>query len=59
MDEAAIARKLTLIDVSQECVETLSLWVLYHKQHSDLIAHVWIKCLRKGWLLPLAYVMGQ
>ncbi|OQR74362.1 hypothetical protein BIW11_09131, partial [Tropilaelaps mercedesae] len=62
MDEAAIARKLTSIDLSQECVETLSLWVLHHKQHSDLIAHVWIKCLRKATVqnrLALLYLCND
>ncbi|XP_028968748.1 regulation of nuclear pre-mRNA domain-containing protein 2 [Galendromus occidentalis] len=48
MDEAALEKKLRAVNNTQECIETLSLWVLHHKHHSDQIASVWLRCLRKS-----------
>ena len=48
LDEQNLEKKFLSLTNSQESIQTLSLWVLHHKNHYKKIIQVWFKILEKG-----------
>ena len=48
MNEEAIRKRLKSLDLSQEGIETVSLWCMHHKDNCDDITSVWIALFRTG-----------
>lgn len=48
IDEQNLEKKFLNLTNSQESIQTLSLWVLHHKNHHKKIIQVWFKILEKG-----------
>ncbi|CAH2283791.1 regulation of nuclear pre-mRNA domain-containing 1A isoform X3 [Pelobates cultripes] len=46
--EAALEKKLSELSNSQQSVQTLSLWLIHHRKHSQVIVTVWDRELRKA-----------
>ena len=46
--EAALEKKLSELSNSQQSVQTLSLWLIHHRKHSQTIVTVWLNELKKG-----------
>ncbi|CAL8362702.1 unnamed protein product [Arctogadus glacialis] len=46
--EAALEKKLTELSNSQQSVQTLSLWLIHHRKHSQTIVTVWLNELKKA-----------
>lgn len=41
-------KKLKSLDGSQTGIETLSLWILHHRQHANIITATWLDAVRKS-----------
>ena len=48
LSEAALEKKLSELSNSQQSVQTLSLWLIHHRKHSQTIVTVWLNELKKG-----------
>ncbi|XP_064420541.1 regulation of nuclear pre-mRNA domain-containing protein 1B isoform X2 [Latimeria chalumnae] len=46
--ETALEKKLSELSNSQQSVQTLSLWLIHHRKHSNTIVNVWHKELKKA-----------
>ncbi|XP_064467042.1 regulation of nuclear pre-mRNA domain-containing protein 1B-like [Ornithodoros turicata] len=46
--EAALERKLSELNNSQQSIQTLSLWLIHHRKHHRTIVNVWLKELKKA-----------
>ena len=46
--EQAFKEKISRLSLSQESIETLSLWVLQHKASADEVVQTWLSETRKG-----------
>jgi len=46
--EAALVKKLTDLNPSQQSIQTLSLWLIHHRKHHSVIVKVWMRELVKG-----------
>ncbi|XP_056438341.1 regulation of nuclear pre-mRNA domain-containing protein 1A-like [Gadus chalcogrammus] len=46
--EAALEKKLSELSNSQQSVQTLSLWLIHHRKHSQTIVTVWLNELKKA-----------
>jgi len=44
----AFSEKLSRLTLSQESIETLSLWIIHHKVHAKLAVDVWLQEVEKG-----------
>jgi regulator of Ty1 transposition protein 103 len=44
----ALEKKLSVMDNSQQSIQTLSLWLIHHRKHNKLIVQTWSKELRKS-----------
>lgn len=41
-------KRLNLVDSTQESVQTLSLWILYHRSQAESLLKIWFKVLKKS-----------
>ena len=41
-------KKLNAMDLSQTSVQTVSLWIIHHRQHVKEILSIWIDMMKKG-----------
>lgn len=41
-------KKLKALDGSQTGIQTLSLWIIHHRHHANLITATWVDFLEKG-----------
>ncbi|RWS28327.1 Regulation of nuclear pre-mRNA domain-containing protein 2-like protein [Leptotrombidium deliense] len=48
LDENNLEKKLENVSNSQDSIQSLSLWILHHKNHHKRIVQIWMKALRKG-----------
>lgn len=46
--EGTLVKKLVELNASQQSIQTLSLWVIHHRKHSEKIVKTWYKELLKG-----------
>ncbi|XP_015914877.1 regulation of nuclear pre-mRNA domain-containing protein 1B [Parasteatoda tepidariorum] len=46
--DAALEKKLTDLNNSQQSIQTLSLWLIHHRKHHKTIVQVWFKELKKA-----------
>lgn len=46
--EAALERKLSELNNSQQSIQTLSLWLIHHRKHHRTIVNVWLRELKKA-----------
>ena len=46
--ESALFKKLEDLNESQQSIQTLSLWLIHHRKHYQLIVKTWAKELNKG-----------
>lgn len=46
--EAALEKKLTELNNSQQSIQTLSLWLIHHRKHHAAIVKIWHKEFVKG-----------
>ncbi|CAB0010589.1 unnamed protein product [Nesidiocoris tenuis] len=46
--EAVLQRKLDDLNESQQSIQTLSLWLIHHRKHHQLIIKTWAKEMSKG-----------
>ena len=44
----ALQEKLSRLSLSQDSIETLSLWIIQHKTHSKDSVQVWLEEVKKG-----------
>jgi len=40
--------KLSRLTLSQESIETFSLWIIHHKAHAKLAVDLWLQEVKKG-----------
>ena len=43
-----LQEKLSRLSLSQDSIETLSLWIIHHKAHATTSIEVWMEDMRKG-----------
>ncbi|UJR23316.1 hypothetical protein I4U23_026330 [Adineta vaga] len=48
---SSFEKRLTLVNSTQESVQTLSLWILYHRSQHEHLIKTWFKVLKKSKLL--------
>ncbi|RWS08947.1 Regulation of nuclear pre-mRNA domain-containing protein 2-like protein [Dinothrombium tinctorium] len=48
LDENNLEKKLENVSNSQDSIQSLSLWILHHKNHNKRIVQIWLKALKKG-----------
>lgn len=46
--EQAFQEKIARLSLSQDSIETLSLWVLQHKAHADEAVKTWLGEVKRG-----------
>lgn len=46
--EKSLETKLKTLEPTQTGIQTLSLWIIHHRQHSDIITSKWIERVKKG-----------
>ena len=46
----ALQEKLNRLTLSQDSIETLSLWIIHHKTHAKVSVEVWLDDVKKGLL---------
>lgn len=46
--EQAFKEKITRLSLSQESIETLSLWILQHKIHAKEAVQTWLGEIQRG-----------
>lgn len=46
--EQALIKKLLDLNASQQSIQTLSLWLIHHRKHHQVIVKIWFKELSKG-----------
>lgn len=47
-NEDGLKTKLTDLNLSQQSIQTLSLWLIHHKKHAHTVVNVWMRELMKG-----------
>ena len=47
-NEDNLKKKLTDLNVSQQSIQTTSLWLIHHKRHAQVIVSLWAKEICKG-----------
>ena len=47
----AFLEKLSRLTLSQESIETLSLWIIHHKAYAKLAVDIWLQEVKKGSFL--------
>ncbi|KAE9419654.1 hypothetical protein Angca_009807 [Angiostrongylus cantonensis] len=45
--EAAMRERLSKLRPQQDCINTLSMWLMHHHRHTDEIVQIWLKEVRK------------
>jgi len=45
---SSFEKRLTLVNSTQESVQTLSLWILYHRSQHDQLIKTWFKVLKRS-----------
>lgn len=53
VDENALLQKFESVSNSQESIQSLSLWLLHHKNHHKRIVETWVKVLSKCKFRPV------
>ena len=48
--EKSLDSKLKSLEPSQTGIQTLSLWIIHHRQQSDIVTKKWIERVKKGIL---------
>lgn len=48
LNESSVQRKFANVNNTQDSIQSLSLWVLHHKAHSERIVELWYKAVKKG-----------
>jgi len=43
-----LKNKLVNLNMSQQSIQTLSLWLIHNKKHANTVVNVWFKELSKG-----------
>lgn len=59
---SSFEKRLTLVNSTQESVQTLSLWILYHHSQHEHLLKIWFKVLKKSKMshrLTLFYVAND
>lgn len=46
--EGALVKKLVDLNASQQSIQTLSLWLIHHRKHHQVIVKTWFRELLKG-----------
>ena len=46
--EANFVKKLQDLNASQQSIQTLSLWLIRHRKHSNSVVNIWLAELKKG-----------
>ncbi|XP_023227131.1 regulation of nuclear pre-mRNA domain-containing protein 2-like isoform X1 [Centruroides sculpturatus] len=62
LNEEKLEKKFQLVTNSQDSIQTLSLWILYHKSQHKKIVDIWLKTLKKSKVshrLVLLYVAND
>ncbi|XP_039284135.1 regulation of nuclear pre-mRNA domain-containing protein 1B [Nilaparvata lugens] len=60
--EGSLSKKLEDLNASQHSIQTLSLWVIHHRKHYQLIVKTWMKELQKadeGRQITLMYLAND
>ena len=47
-NEDGLKKKLDDLNMSQQSIQTLSLWLIHHKKHAHTVVNVWYRELVKG-----------
>ncbi|RZF39609.1 hypothetical protein LSTR_LSTR001130 [Laodelphax striatellus] len=61
-NEGSLCKKLEDLNASQHSIQTLSLWVIHHRKHYQLIVKTWMKELQKadeGRQITLMYLAND
>ena len=53
----ALLEKLSRLTLSQESIETLSLWIIHHKVNAKAAIDIWLQELDKG--IAVAIMVGS
>ena len=48
-----LQEKLSRLTLSQDSIETLSLWIIHHKAHASTSIEVWMEDIQSGKLINL------
>ena len=48
LSESSLEKKLSGCVNTQDSIQSLSLWILHHKNHHKRIVQLWMKALEKG-----------
>lgn len=51
--EAMLFKKLEDLNESQQSIQTLSLWLIHHRKHYQLIVKSWMKEMSNGMYYPI------
>jgi regulator of Ty1 transposition protein 103 len=51
MSEENLEKKMQNVTNTQDSIQSLSLWLIHHKSHHKRVVDVWMKTLKKGWLI--------
>jgi regulator of Ty1 transposition protein 103 len=58
--EAALEKKLSELNNSQQSIQTLSLWLIHHRKHHSTIVKIWFKEFTKSMLISTpTYCIGH
>lgn len=52
-NEDSLKKKLSDLNMSQQSIQTTSLWLIHHKKHATSVVNVWVKELIKGMKVSL------
>ncbi|CAA6658801.1 unnamed protein product [Spirodela intermedia] len=61
-DEQILADKLSKLSNTQQCIETLSHWCIFHRQKAELVVHTWDKQFhssQKEQKVPFLYLAND
>ncbi|CAA7395088.1 unnamed protein product [Spirodela intermedia] len=61
-DEQILADKLSKLNNTQQCIETLSHWCIFHRQKAELVVHTWDKQFhssQKEQKVPFLYLAND
>lgn len=47
-NEEGLKKKLVDLNMSQQSIQTMSLWLIHHKKYAHNIVNIWFKELVKG-----------
>lgn len=56
-NEDSLKKKLDDLNMSQQSIQTVSLWLIHHKKHAHTVVNVWCRELITGELLAMIFYL--